>query len=108
MQIEHHPAEGDDNSAPESISNTEHWLNWNGDLDNPNGSEDDCEAEDESNAELHNCFDYPRCHEQRDVCATPNVRGLIRPTWRSKKSTEKGLVTVNGTETRRIRGNRKK
>jgi len=28
--------------SPESISDTYHWLNWTGDLDNPNDSEDDC------------------------------------------------------------------
>jgi len=107
-RIDRHPAESEDHSAPESISDTGNWLNWNGDLDNPNESEDDCDADNESDVELENCFEDPECPEQRDVSAAPNMPGLIRPIGRSKKRTEKGLVTVNAMETRRIRGNRKK
>jgi len=77
-------------------------------LDNPNESEDDCDADNESDVELENCFEDPECPEQRDVCAAPYIPGLIRPIGRSKKRTEKWLVTVNATETRRIRGNIKK
>jgi len=43
-----HPVESDENSAPECILETEDWLNWNGDLDKPNDSEDDCWVEVES------------------------------------------------------------
>jgi len=105
-RIDRHPVKSDGGSAPESISDTENWLNWNGDLDNPNESKDDREADNESDVEQDNCFKDPECPEQRDVCAAPNVPGLIRQTGRSKKKTEKGLVTVNVTETRTIRGNR--
>jgi len=45
--IDHHPAESDEDSSPESISDTENWLNWNWDLDNPNDSEGDWEADNE-------------------------------------------------------------
>jgi len=45
-RINRHPVESNDNSAPESISDTDDWPNWNGDLDNPNDSEDDCAADD--------------------------------------------------------------
>jgi len=105
-QIDRHPAESDDDSSPETISDTENWLNWNGDLDNPNESKDDWEADNESEAALDNCFEDPECPEQRDVWGASNVPGLIWPTWRSKEKTETVLVTVNATETRRIRGNR--
>jgi len=37
-RINRHPAESDEDSSPESMSDTENWLNWNGDLDNPNDS----------------------------------------------------------------------
>jgi len=47
-RINRHPVESDDDSTPESISDTNDWLNRNGDLDNPNDSEDDCAADDES------------------------------------------------------------
>jgi len=39
-RIDRHPAEHDKDSSAESISDTENWLNWNGDLHNPNDSED--------------------------------------------------------------------
>jgi len=107
-RINCHPAESHDNSAPESVSDTENWLNWNGDLDNPNENEDDCDADNESDVELENCFEDLECPAQRVVCAAPNIPGLIRPIGRSKTRTGKGLVTVNATETRRIRGNRNK
>jgi hypothetical protein len=38
--INRHPAKCEQDSAPESILDTEDWFNWNGDLDNPNSSED--------------------------------------------------------------------
>jgi len=44
-QIDHHPAESAENSARESISNTNAWHNWNGVFDNRNTSEDHCEAD---------------------------------------------------------------
>jgi len=37
-RIDRHPAEGHDDSAPETVADTENWLNWNSDLDNPNES----------------------------------------------------------------------
>jgi len=36
--INHHPVECDEESTPDSISDNEDWLNWNGDIDNPNHS----------------------------------------------------------------------
>jgi len=39
--IDAHPAESDEDSAPESISDTENWLDWNGDFHNPNDTKDD-------------------------------------------------------------------
>jgi hypothetical protein len=38
-RINRHPVESDNDSAPESILGTEDWLNWNGDLHNPNDIE---------------------------------------------------------------------
>ena len=51
MRINHHAVESDEDSAPKSISDTESWLNWNGDLDNPNESEDNGAADIESDIE---------------------------------------------------------
>jgi len=72
-RINSHPVKSDDHSAPESISDTDDWLNWNGDLHNPNDSEEDCVADDESDIEHNNCIEDPECPEQQDVSAAPNV-----------------------------------
>jgi len=90
------------------ISDTEDWLNWNGDLDNPNDSEDDYVADIESDIEQDNSIEDPECPEQRDVSAASNVPGLIRPTRKSKRQAEHVLMTVNAIETRRNQGVKKK
>jgi len=99
--INRHPVESDNDSAPEIISDTDDWLNWNSDLDNPNDSEDDCAADDESNIGPNNGIEDPQFPEQQHVSAVPNVPGLVRPTWKSKRQAEQVLVTVNVIETRR-------
>jgi hypothetical protein len=35
QRINHQPVKTDEDSSPESILDTDDWLNWNGDLDNP-------------------------------------------------------------------------
>ena len=89
---------------PENISDTRNWLNWNGDLDNPNDIEDNCAADDESVIEQDNGIGNLECPEPRDVSAAPNVPGLYQPTCKSKRKSEKVLVTVNAIETRRNKG----
>jgi len=106
--INHHPVESDEDSAPESISDTEDWQNWNGHWANPNDSEEDCAADDDSDIEQNNCFEDPECPEQQHVSAAPNVPGLVRPTRKSKRQAEKILMTVNAAETRRNKGGKKK
>jgi len=107
-RIDRHPAESDEGSAPETISNTENWLNWNGDLDNTNDSEENCEADDESNIEPDNDIKASESPEDWVVSGARNIPGLIWPTWRSMKKAENGLITVSAMETRRNKGNRKK
>jgi len=107
-RINRHPVESDEDSAPGSISDTDYWPNWNGNLDNPNDSEDDCAADDESDIEQYNGIKDSECPEQQDVSAVPNVPGLVRPTRKSKTQAEKLLVTVNAVETRRNKGGKKK
>ena len=65
--------DSNENSAPEIISDTEDWLNWNRDLDNPNDSKEDCEADDESDLEPDKCIEDPECPEKWDVSITLNV-----------------------------------
>ena len=102
------PVESDEDSACESISDTQDWLNWNADLGNPNDSEDDCGVDVESDLELDDIIEDPDNPEQRDVRATRNVHGLIRPTPRSNGQAEMVLMTVNAMETRRNKGVKKK
>jgi len=106
-RINRDPFDSDDDTAPESISDTNDWLNWNGDLDNPNGSEDDCAADDEPNIGPNNGIEDQECPEQQDVSAAPNVPRLVRPTRKSKRQAEMVLVTVNAVETRRNKGGKK-
>ena len=108
QRINHHPVDSDEDSAPENISDTEDWLNMNGDLDNPNDSEDDSTADVESDMDQENGIEDFDCPEQQDVSVTPNVPGLIWPTQKSKRHAEKLLVMVNAIETRRNKGVQKK
>jgi hypothetical protein len=103
-----HPVESDVDSAHDCISHTEDWLHWNGDLDNPNDSEEDCAADNDSDIEHNNRRENTECPEQQDVSAAPNVPGLVRPTHMSKRQAEKVLMTVKAVETRRNTGGKKK
>jgi len=94
----------DEDSAPESILDTEDWINWNGDLDNPNDGKDDCMADVESELEQDNSIGDPECPEQQDVSTAPNVSGLIQPTEKSKRQAANVLIMVNTIETRRNKG----
>jgi len=77
-------------------------------LDNPNDSEDNWEADNESDMELDNGSEDSETPEQRNVSAAPNVPRLIWSIRRSKKKAEKTLMTVNIMETRRNNGIKKK
>jgi len=107
-RINRHPVESDEDSTAESISDTEDWLNWNGDLDIPNDSEEDCAADDDSDIGHKNCIEDPEYPELQDVSAAPNMPGLVWPTRKSKSQAEKVLVTVNVAETRRNKEGKKK
>jgi len=101
QRINHHPVESDKERAPEKLLDTENWLTWNGDFDNPNDSEDDCAADDESDIGHDNGIEDPESPEQQDVSAAPNVPGLVRPTQQSKLQAEKVFMTVIAIEVRR-------
>jgi hypothetical protein len=107
-RINSHPLESHKDSAPESILDSEDWLNWNGDLHNPNDSENNCSAEVESDMDQDNVIEDPESPEQQDVSTPLNVPGLIRPIPKSIRHVEKVLVKVNAMETRRNMGVKKK
>jgi hypothetical protein len=93
-----HPVESDKDFIPESISPTENWLNWNGNLENPNDSEVDCVADFESNIEHYSGIEDPACPAQQNVSAVPNIPRLIWPTHKSKRLYKKGLLPINTIE----------
>jgi len=107
-RIDRHPVETDEDSSPEIISDTKTWLNWSMDLDNPNYSEDDWQADSESDMELDNGNGEQEPPELGNMSAAPNVPGLIRHILGSKKKVEKALLTVHIMETRRNNGIKKK
>jgi hypothetical protein len=107
-RINRHPVESDEDSAHESIWDNEDWLHRNGDLGNPNDSEENCTADDDSDIEHNNWIEDPECTEQQDVSAMPNVPRLVRPTRKSKRQAEKVLVTVNAVEMWRNTGGKEK
>jgi len=86
--INRHPVKSDEDGEPESISDTEDWLNWNEELDNSNDSEDNCVAYVESDMDKDISIEDLEYPEQRDVRATPNVPQLIRPTCKPKRQPE--------------------
>jgi len=106
--IDRHPAKSDEDNSPESFSDTENWLNWDGDLHNPNDSKDDCKADNESHMELDNGSEDSQTPEQQSVSAAPNVSGLIWPIRQSKKNVEKALMMMNIIETRKNKWIKKK
>ena len=106
-RINRHPVESDEDSPSESISDTEDWLNWNGDLDNPNDSEDNCAADVQPDIQQEESIKDPDCAEQQDVSAAPNVRGLFRPIRKSTRQAEMMLMTVNAIKTGRKKGVKK-
>jgi hypothetical protein len=80
-RIDHHPAERDEESSPETIADTENLINWNGELNYPNDSEDDWEADNQSDMELQNGSEDSEILEQQNVSVTANVLGWIRHIW---------------------------
>jgi len=103
-----HSVESDEHSAPESISDTDDWLHWNGDLDNRIHSEEDVAADVQSDIEQNNGIEDLECPAQQDLSAAANVPGLVRPPRKSKRQAEKLLVTINAAETRRNKGGKNK
>jgi len=84
-RIDLHPATSDEDGTPNSISDTENWLDSNGDFDYPKHCEDDWEADNEHQIELENAVEYTETPELGNVDATLDVPELVRPTRRSKK-----------------------
>jgi hypothetical protein len=99
-----HQAAGDEESMHYIISDTKNGSNWNSDLYNPNGSEDDDVMESDSVIEQDNGIEDTECPEQQDASVTPNIPVFIRPTRKSKWQADQMLMMVNVIETRRNKG----
>jgi len=107
-RINRQPVESDDDSAPGSISDTDDWLNWNGDLDKSTDSEEDCSVDNESDIEQSNGIEDLECPGQQDVSAVPTVPGLVPQTRKLKRQAEKWLMTVHAAQTQKNKGGKKK
>jgi hypothetical protein len=99
--MEHYPAISDEESSPESISDTRNWLNWNEAFDNSNNSEADWETGNEADLDLANGSEKSETPQQRNLSAAPTVRGLVWPIQLLKKRVENALMTVNIVQARR-------
>jgi hypothetical protein len=75
-------------------------------LDTAYDCEDNWKADDESNLEQANVIEDPETPAQQNVSATPHVPRLIGPSRKSKKWSEKIIITVNVMEPRRNTGNK--
>jgi hypothetical protein len=89
-----YPVESEKHSTPESMLNTEDWLNGIGELDNPSNSQDNYAPDSESKIEHNKFIDNLECPEQQDVIATQTPPGLVWLTQKSKTEDEKVFVTV--------------
>jgi len=61
-RINSHPGESNNANTPESISATNDWLHWHGNLKNPIKWEEDYAADHESDISQNygiNCLEYP-------------------------------------------------
>jgi len=107
-RLNYHPVQSDEECLPQSILDSEDWLYWNSNLDDPNDSKDDCTPDDESNIEQRNGIEDLECPEQLDVSAARNVHRLVWPTPKSMRQAEEVLVTVDSIEMRRNTGVKQK
>jgi len=106
-RINNHPVKSDENSMPETISDPQNWLNWNGNLNHTKDRKDDCAADGESYIAQHNGMEDAECPELRDVTAESNVPELIWAPWNSQRQAGKVLVTDNPIEMRWNQGVKK-
>jgi len=83
--INRHPVKSREVSAPQRVSTTDDWLNWNGNLDDPNDREDYWVVDVQYDSEQDTSIEDPQCSEQQNVSSAPHVHGFIPPTWRSKR-----------------------
>jgi hypothetical protein len=82
-RLNRYPVDHNEDNAPENISPTEDWLNWNCDMDYPNDTKDNSPADGESDIDQGDGSEDLDCAGQGDVSATPIVPRLIRPTRKS-------------------------
>jgi hypothetical protein len=107
-RINCHPVESDEDSATGIIFDTDNWLIWNGDLEIPNDSKENCAADDDSDIEHNTYIEDTKCLELQDAGAAPILPGSVRPTRKSKRQAGKVVMMVNAVEMWRNKGGKKK
>jgi hypothetical protein len=100
--------ESNKDSELESIADIDHCLNWNGDMDLSNDSDDNWAVDNECDQEHNNYIEDLECPEQQVVSAAPNMAGLVRLTRMSKRQAGKVIVTVSAVGTQRNKRGQKK
>ena len=99
-RIDLSPVQCDEDSAPECISDTKNWLHCNGDLDDPNHSKNERDADNSFDIALHNAIRDSETPNQWDVSTEQYVAGLILSTQMSKDQAEQLPMKVGTMETR--------
>jgi len=107
-QIGCHPGDSGEERVPKSISDTKDCLEWKGDFNYRHNSQDNWEADNESNMQQDNDSGDPATQNQQNVSAVPNIPRLIWATLRAMTKAEMVLMTVNRMETWRYEGNKTK
>jgi len=100
-RIDGDPVRSGEDCAPESISDTEDWLNRNRVLDSPNSSEDDCVADGDSDQEQVNSMEDEEFPKQWDVSAARNL------PWIDLADTEVKETCSNGANNGQCNQNEK-
>jgi hypothetical protein len=90
-----HPAQSDENSVPETCSETKNLHNSSCDFDHRNELNDVQGAEHEIDIGLHSGSRYPERSERLYDSVTPNDTRVILTIWRSTKMAELRLIIVS-------------
>lgn len=111
-RIDRHPNDTDGDSGGEGHSDTEDWLNWNGDFDDEDGDdENDSSADEDLDSALASISRTKVIPDPSRVDAALNIPGLIRPVRKSSRIRQLAVMesaTAKVVQTTRGRGGKRK
>lgn len=100
-RIDRDPTVTDEDSAPESVLDTEYWLDRNGDFNILNRREHEWDVDNKSEIVLEHGIRHSETSDHWDVRATLNVAGFVWPIRRSTNKADNVLVAVGTMDARR-------